>query len=126
MNLVLLLRQATGHEDQGFEAQHADSILVILRKLSEDRHNLLNDVLLLKFSREFSELLGAGSSNHRSIFLTELDEFLSKTLLLGVRAGIGSSHEGARADTSSEPIGSSKTDNSGGEDALHLSVGKSA
>jgi len=84
MDSVLFFAQMTGHWDQSFNAENTDSILVILRKLSEDWEELLDHVLLIKLSREFSKSSSTSSSDHGSVFLAEFHEFLSQALFLRV------------------------------------------
>ena len=96
MDSVLFLAQVTSHWDQSFDAKNADSILVILRKLSKDWEKLLDDVLLVKLGGEFSKSGGAGASDHWSVFLAELHEFLSQALLLGVGSWVGVEEQTSR------------------------------
>ena len=85
MDLVLLLGKILGHWDQRLKAHDSNGILFILRQLSEDWQNFLENMLLFKLSSELTKFGGASSSNHGGVFVTELDELLSKLLLLWSR-----------------------------------------
>jgi hypothetical protein len=62
--------------------------LLILRQLSENRQNLLKDVLFFELSGEETELGGASTSNHGGVLITEFDELLPELFLLGTRLGV--------------------------------------
>jgi hypothetical protein len=88
VNLVLLLRKIFGHWNEGLEAHDSNGILLILRQLSENWQDLLENMLLFKLSSELTKFRSASSSNHGSVFVTKLNELLSQFLLLWPRLGI--------------------------------------
>ena len=48
MDLVFFFSEVTGHRDEGFEAQDSDGVLVVLRELTKDWHDVLDHVLLVE------------------------------------------------------------------------------
>lgn len=120
MHAVLFFAQVGGHWDERLDTEDTAGVLIILRQLSKDWDELLDNVLLLKLSGEVSELGGANTTNHRRVFLTELHELLSQLVLIVVSLGIGVVEERAGGDASSEPVTRGKTNDEWAEDVLHL------
>jgi hypothetical protein len=96
--------------------------LLILRELSEDWQDLLEDVLLLKLGRKLTKFGSASSSNHWGVLVAKLDELLSKLLFLWSRLGVAWEKELAGANSSSEPLTLSKLDHEWSKNILDLSI----
>ena len=62
MNAVLLLGHVLGHWDQGLKAHHTDSVLIVVRELSEDGKQFFELLILSQLGGELSNFLGASSS----------------------------------------------------------------
>lgn len=82
MNLILLLGQSFRHWNQRFQAHDPDHILLILRKLSENRQYLLKNMAFIKLTREQSKSHCARSSNHGRVLVAEFNEFLPQLFFL--------------------------------------------
>ena len=124
MNLVLLLRKVRGERDERLKAHDTDSVLLILRQLSEDGQDLLKHVALLELGRELTEAGGASSTDHGSVLIAELDELLAEAFLLGAGAMVAREEQLAAANATSEPLALSELDDNRAEDVGHLSVTK--
>ena len=48
VDLVLFFGEVAGHRDERFEAQDSDGVLVVLRELTKDWHDVLDHVLLVE------------------------------------------------------------------------------
>ena len=110
------------HWDQRFETENSDGVLIILGELSEDGQKLLDNMIFVKLGRDLSELRGAGSSDHRGIFLAKFHELLSESLLLCVGARVGVEEKVARGHTACKPLSLSKSDDKWAEHVLHLGI----
>ena len=102
--MVLFLGKMGGDENEGLEAEHTDRVLFVLRKLSVDREQLSDHVMLLKLGGEFSELGCAGPSNHGGILLAQLHKLFAETFLLGAGAGVSVVEKRAGGDSAGEPL----------------------
>ena len=124
VDLILFFAQVSSHRDQRLQTQHPNRVLIILTQLPKNRHDLLNNMGFVQVSRELSQFQSACSSNHRSVFLTQLDELLSQPFFERVRPSISMCEQVAGTHASVEPFSLGKSDNDGGEHALHLRVRK--
>lgn len=120
--LIFLFAKIVSHRNEWFKTQHANWVLLVSWKLSENRHDFLNDMLLVKVSRELSQFWSTSPSNDRCIFLTELDEFLSEPFFLGVSPCISMGKQVARAHSTIEHLCLGKSQHSGWKNTLHFLV----
>lgn len=122
MNLILFFWKIIGHWDQRFEAHNSNGILLILRKLSEDWENLLQNVLFLELGSKLSKFRSASSSNHRSIFITEFNKLLSELFFRISWFTIAWEEKMAWTYSSSEPFTLSQFNHKRNEYILNLSI----
>ena len=81
-------------------------------------------MVLVEGSGEFAQLHGARSSDHRCVFVAEVDELFPESVFLLVAAGVGVAEEVARADAAAEPVGLGEAEDDGCKNTLDFVVGE--
>ena len=89
MHTVLLFAQVAGHWNERLDTEDTARVLIILGQLTEDREQLLNNVLPLKLSGKVAELRGTNSLDHRRVVLAELEELAAQPILLSTSTRVG-------------------------------------
>jgi hypothetical protein len=79
-------------------------------------------MLLVQLRREVTEARGASTTDHRCIFIAELDKLFTEALLLLASAMVARVKKAARANTAGEPLTLGELDNDRAEDVHHFGV----
>ena len=122
MHLILFFREVPGHRDEWFKAENSDSVLIVLRQLLENGYNLLDHVLLFEERWEFSKFHSTRSSDHRGVFVTQIDELFPESVLLCIGAGVSVPEQVAGADAAAEPVCLGEAEDSRCKNTLDLVV----